>query len=256
MKLRILATLSTAMLLCALGCGQQDYEARLTKTIARLRYQQRLDQFLNPPAEGAFKEMNIYLRSPKPMQLSPNFGLTEEPGRYDLTSTFLAIPKTEAGEPDAGQALRLHVLARLKKAKKARKKGEPPAPEPAVARGDFLTDVRTLLAADTGGGEGVNQTPKADKKRSNDFKRIVFNAGNGNSILAYFYKQGDYDVALVWEVPPALSKSSLTGRDLCLESFSAGRKAAANFAGPIDDDAAPGDLGAPGGAGGGPAAAF
>lgn len=266
MKLRILCTLTTALFLCALGCGQQSYEARLERTITRMRYQQRLDQFLNPPTKGAFEEMHIYLRSPKPMQLSPNFGLTDEPGRFDLAATFLAIPPAPAATadeaapaPDPNAVLRLHVLARVKQPKKAKKKGEPPAPQPATPRGDFITDVRTLLAADTGAGEGVNQAPKPDKKGSNDFKRIVFNAANGNSIMVYFYKQGEFDVALVWDVPVAMSKSSLTGRELCLGSFSVGRKADANFAGPIDDDGtgSPPAPGAAGGAGGGgPTTAF
>jgi hypothetical protein len=266
MKPRILTTLCTAMFLTALGCGQQSYEDRLERTITRLRYEQRLDQFLNPPAEGAFKDMSIYLRSPKPMQLSPNFGLTEEPGRYDLTATFLALPKAassasdEAG-PDPSTAFRLHVLARVKKAKSARKKGEAAPPEPATPRGEFITDVRGLLASDTGAGDGVNQDPKSDKKGSNEFKRIVFTAANGNNILVYFYKQDIYEVALVWDVPEALAKgpAALTGRDLCLESFSVGRKAAANFAGPIDDDGSgnPEGSGAAGGAGGAsPGAAF
>jgi hypothetical protein len=263
---RILTTLCTAMLLTALGCGQQSYEDRLGRTIARLRYQQRLDQFLNPPAEGAFKDMNIYVRSPKPMQLSPNLGLTDEPGQYDLAATFLALPKSapsaegDAG-PDPSAAFRLHVLARVKKSKSAKKKGEAPPPEPATPRGEFTSDVRGLLAADTGAGDAVNQTPKSDKKGSNDFKRIVFTAANGNNILVYFYKQDIYDVALIWDVPVALAKgpAALTGRDLCLESFSVGRKAAANFAGPIDEDGSgsPEGAGAAGGAGGpNPGAAF
>jgi hypothetical protein len=250
MKKRLCATFLTACLVLVVGCGK-SYSDRMERTLDRLREQQRFDQFLiTAPQDGKFKELKIFVRPPKPMEISKTFGLTEEPGRYDLTETFLAIPKADpqakegTPPPDPNAVFRLHVLARLKKTKKAAtKKGVPPPPEPAVPRGEFTADVRTLLATDTGGGEtALTAALKNDSKKPNQYKRLIFPASNSDVIKVYFYKQGDYDVALVWDIPPGQDKPTATGVELCLKSFAVGRKAELAFAGESDEE------------GGGPAA--
>lgn len=259
MKRLLAITLSGAFVLM-LGCSQ-SYEVRLNKTLEQLRYMQRLDQYLQPAAAGQFQELAIFLRPPKPLQEAQAkalVGLTEEPGRYDLAVSFLgqppAAPKAEGGQqppqqPQANQGtppriIRLHVLARVKMAKRpgaaTAKKAEEAPVEAVVPRGDFVTDVRTLLASDYGAGEEVLSEPlKNDKKKSNDYKRLVFPApSNGDDIRVFFYKQGEYDVALIWDIPPDQVKSPTvtTGMELCLEILAVGPRAQRAFSGAVVGD--------------------
>lgn len=239
---RAAAMTATAGLILILGCGR-SYEDRLAKTIQRLQYQERLDRNLEPAAQGKFKDLSVFIRPPKPLQAAQAFGLTDNPGQFDLSGTFLGVPKADGtpakkeGEAEAEAApaevpLRLHVMARVKKAKKTTKKGEPPPPEPATPRGDFTADVRALIANDLPGEQAGAAALKNDNKRDNAFKRLIYSAANGDSIRAYFYKVGDHEVALVFDIPPPLDKSKKVENaiTLALESFAAGPKAVRRFA--------------------------
>lgn len=256
---RLAALAVTTTLVLAVGCGK-SYEKRLNITLDRLRYLQTLDLYLSPAVQGEFAQNQVFLRPPKPLPSEPSktlVGLSAEPGLYDLASTFFGnveAPAADQGkEAPAPSVLRLHVLARIKR-KAARKKGEP-APEVTAQRGDFLADTRNLMADQLGGGEVVlNATPKADTQRKKQYKRLLFTNGIDNhSIRAYFYKEGPYDVALIWDLPPDLNKSAQvnTGIRYCLETFAVGEKAENAFKGAVgEDDAAP-MLPPPGGAAGG-----
>jgi hypothetical protein len=246
---RLLALAASVSLVVILGCGK-SYERRLEATLTRMKYQQRLDKYLNPPEEGKFKELAIYLRTPKSMSPAQQPGLAVDPGAYDLIATFLDLGGASANAAEAPQAgIRLHVLARVKRPKKAPKKGEPPPP-PESPRGDFMADVRSVLASELGNSEAaLSGTPKADTKRTNAYKRVIFTAGNGDIIKAYFYKMDVYDVALIWDIPTAVEKETSTGVELCLESFAVGNRAVNLFQGGTDDDLA----GEAGGGGGGAA---
>ncbi len=260
---RLLATFLTASLVLVLGCSK-TYEDRLNRTLDRMKYIQRLDQYLQPPPQGKYRDLGIFLRPPKPLDQAPNLvGLTEIPGFYDLASSFVGVMSQGGDQAKKGQggpppALRLHVLARVKRPKKpAAKKGEPVEPPPSVNRGDFTTDVRTQLASDYGAGDtAVSGELKTETRRSNSFKRLIFTApSNGDTIRVYFYKEGDYEAALVWDIPPNAPKPPIdTGIPLCLETFSVGPKALRAFAGGVgaeDAEAAGGPMipggGVPGG---------
>jgi hypothetical protein len=256
---RVLACLLTLSIVLGAGCGH--YKARMEATVQHLHYLKRLNDNLIEPPQAKFKELQIYVRPPKPLAEAKESNLQNVPaGQYDLAETFLGEPAKAEGETkdatapaDPNAVLRLHVLARVKRPKKTPKKGEAPPPDTS-GRGEFLSDVKTLLAAEFSAGEEVTNTrPQDDTKGKNKFKRMIFKAPvSGDAIRVYFYKQGDYDVALVWDVPPAFEKSSASGINLCLECFAVGPKAASFFNNGYSDESMPG---APGGTGkGGPAA--
>jgi hypothetical protein len=225
---RLLAVLTGTGLTLALAVGCSGrYEYRLEKTLDQMKYQQRLDQFLNPAETGAFQELGIFLRTPMPMQKAQqNVGLPSvDPAQYEIVSTFV----------DSASRARLHVLSRVKRPKKPpAKKGEAPPVE--VPRGEFVADVLALLAQDLGNPEATAAAPKADKKGINDFRKLVFKDSSGNDTQVYFSKVDIYDTALVWVVPPAAEKGLATGRDLALEVFSVGPRALNKFRGGTDDD--------------------
>jgi hypothetical protein len=230
---RALAVLCCATLTVAVGCGERSYERRLDKTLADMKYRQRLDQYLIPPVQGKFKELGIFLRPPKPLAQSTQFLLTSaEPGKYDLESSFF-----NQGAPTG---LRLHVLARRKQAKKAPTKGAAP-PADTANRGPFQQDVLSLLASNFGAAEAL-QNPRVQNvsAKRNAFKRITFPSPTGSDVRVYLYNRDPYDVALVWDIPKGTTS---TGIDLCLESFAVGPKAIRQFEGGVGDEEAAGGKG-------------
>lgn len=239
---RLLVMLAVSTLLVTLGCGH-SYKERIEATLTRMREMQRLDQNLNPAESGRLQELGIFLRVPKSLVAAREPGLNAPAGHYDSLTTYLdlsgggADAKKKAEAPEA--PLRLHVLTRVNRKKAAPKKGEPAEPEPAVPRGVFIEDVRNLLASDLGGGEALTNTLQNDKKRSNDFKRLMFTASNGDLITAYFYKQGDYDVALVWDIPPGQERTPAmtTGSELTMGALATGPRALTAFQGGDVDEA-------------------
>jgi hypothetical protein len=207
----------------------------------------------------------IYIRPPKPLEEAKELGLpSAAPGQYDLAVTFFGQPKEQeaqgkqaeakegAAPPDANAVVRLHVLARVKKPKRTPKKGEAPPPDTS-GRGEFTADVRSLLATDLSAGEAATTgQPKAAPAKSNSFKRLIFNSPvNNDAVRVYFYTQGNYDVALVWDIPPAFGKSMDGAIELCLESFAVDRKASNAFANGYSEEAMPELPGARVGGGGG-----
>src|SRR4051794_24170736 len=140
---RVQALSLSASLMLLLGCSTASYNARLEKTLADKKYAQKLDQYLMPPVGEKFKELNIFLRPPKPLAQAKEFLLTAAPpGYYEVETSFFDQGKANA-------ALRLHVLARHKSsASRQTKKGAPPPPT--AQRGDFKSDVLGLLANDFG----------------------------------------------------------------------------------------------------------
>jgi hypothetical protein len=256
MRRAVIVVLSTAScLLLGLGCGG-SYEKRLEATLTRMKYQQALDQFTQP-ATDAFKAQNIYFRAPKPLTPTQQPGLNPAPGQYDLVATFVdlppALPANAAKDaPPPGAPLRVHVLARVNRKKPpAKKKDEAPA-EPAAPRGPFVEDVRNLLASELGSQDVITASLQNNKRRNNDFKQLVFTAPNNDSVRVYFFKQGDYDMALVWDIPPGQEKSPavVTGADYAMGALAVGPRAAVAFQGgdseeDLVESGAPG-AGAPG----------
>ncbi|MBX6313516.1 MAG: hypothetical protein IRY99_11460, partial [Isosphaeraceae bacterium] len=231
MKRALVLAVSAACVL-ALGCGTRSYEFRMNKTLEFLKYRQRLDQYLNPPAEDKLKDLAIYLRPPKPLSLASAFQLTSTPDQFDLEKSF-------TGGQAKGDSLRLHVLARKKQDTK--KKG---AAAESAARMPFKDAVFSLLANDYGAAEALQGAKiENSKAKANNYKRVLFIApSNGHLIRVYLYSQAPYDVALVWDIPPSLSKDATTNEAiaLSLESFAVGAKANRQFqAGVGDEESAP-----------------
>lgn len=242
---RLLAVCFSSFLILALiGCSK-SYETRLKLTLERMQYLQRLDQYLQAPAGDALQQLGIYIRPPKPLTKASAPGLTAAPEEFDVNMTFLdasATPTKGATAPAATPVVRMHVLARAKQAQAASKKGEP-APPP-VERTPFPQAVVEVLARDLGGLDPAeaDQLFKSDKKRLNDFRRLEFEAANGDIIRAYLYKLDDYEVALIWDIPKAAEQTPTvrTGRELTLEALAVGPKAVAAFQGiDVEDGAGP-----------------
>jgi len=219
---RVLALSMSAILVLLMGCGSASYNKRLDKTLADMKYRQRLDQYLTPPAADKVKEIGIFLRPPKPLAQSKEFLLTPTADLHDLEASF-----TDLSKPGS---LRLHVLARRKVAKAAAKKGAPP-PAESAARGVFKADVFAQLANDFGATEeNLAKAVDYNAGKKNAFKRIQFvSPTSGDQIRVYLYenKRENYDVALIWDVPKGQEKDATTGTgiELSLESFAAGMRA-------------------------------
>lgn len=233
--------LASIGLIVSAGCGR-SYERRLDATLRHLEYVQDLDQNLKSAAAGPFQALGLYLRVPKALDQAQQPGLNAPAGHYDLLATFI--------DPKAGTApIRLHVLARVnRKAAPAKKKDQPAGP--AIPRGGFKTDVLNLLASDLGGPDAMPKSTK-ETKRGNRFDRLRFKASNGDDIRVYFLNQGEYDVALVWDIPPDQKKSPtiVTGAELAMKSMAVGQRAAAAFqGGDSTDEGIGGEGGAPAGA--------
>lgn len=241
---RLLAVVITASLVTLCGCGH-SYKERLARTLTRMEYLQTLDRFLNAPEAKPFSDLGVYVRAPKPLTAAQQPGLNAPAGHYDALVTFLDLGGGGAAQDKEKQAespaapLRLHVLVRVNRPKTAaKKKGEEAPAEPATPRGQFVDDVRNLLASDLGGQDALSAALQNDKKRSNDFKRLMFTASNGDAIKVYFYKAGEYDVALVWDIPPGQEKSPamVSGAEYAMGALATGPRAKAAFAGNDADD--------------------
>jgi hypothetical protein len=215
---------------CAIGCGN-SYETRLGRTVDKIKYIQKLDKNLNPPAGEPFKKENIYLRPPKGLEMAQVFPLGETKGLFDVAASFNDLQKGQNG-------LRLHVVARIDKPKKPAGKNAPPPAETA-ARGPFLEDLKNLLITAYGSSEALD-TPvyKPEKIKGNDYKRLIFATANGR-VEVYVLQQKPYDLALIWDIPGSLAKTEpalATGKPLCLEAIATGRKAVQFLQSGVDDE--------------------
>jgi hypothetical protein len=232
---RVLAMLATATLLVVVGCGTKSYEVRLDKTLADMKYRDRLDRNLAAaPTKPKFEELQIYVRPPLKLQQTKAFMLgAPEPGQFDLEASFDEPPKQS-----------MHILARVKQKKAASKTKKAEVP---TNRGEFNRDVLAILnSAYTPPPELTIEQFKEEKQKSNTFKKRVFQ-GNNKYVQVYLYgpKGGDHEVALVFEFPASEQAALISKIGLCLESFATGQKARRAFAGTGTEEE--GSVAAPGG---------
>ena len=244
---RVSALLVMSTLVLSWGCGMKSYEERLKYTLGEMQYRKHLDKFLSPaPVDPKFKDFPLYIRAPHDMPASTQFLMYNEadlpPGQFDLATSFAS----------QGQG-NLHVLARRKAAKKAPPKNAPPPAEPPAAQRDFVAEVLAILSAvypNVDVLQAAAGNPKALEtvnKKTNQYKRLIFDSSNGNKVQVYFYKSGPYDVALIWDTPAAVDKTAVTSRDLTLQSFAVGNRAGNYFKGSMaEGDSGGGEGGAPG----------
>jgi len=239
---RIVVLVSTCAAVLAAGClGEPEYNRRLEGTLELMRYEQKLNDNLNPAEQSGLKEKEVYLRAPIPLAHDPQIVLPVTPGSYDLAESFSGSPTTSGGSPSP-LPIRLHVLARWKKPPKSpTKKGEVP-PQPAQ-RGPFEQDVRALLASAYGNNEVVEKKAEPGKpSKGNPYKRLVFKSGTDNAVRAYFYDVGNHYVALILDVPPSLAdaKAANQAADYMLETLAVGNAARTAFEGRAAPGAASG----------------
>ncbi len=218
---RLSALLASGTLLLVFGCAR-DYDIRLEKTVENLRYQKRLNDNLEKPADtkSSVATANIYVRPPMGLKgPSKEIGLTVvEPGKYDVATTFF---------DDKGS---LHLLARVEKPKAAPTKKGPTPPADAVPRGEFTADVLELLK----NAYAVDEIPKikSESKKNNTFKTVDLNLAN-KLVKVYFFgeKNSPAQVALIFDYPKDDFKNLSSKIDLCLESFRTGEAAKRLYSG-------------------------
>ena len=207
------------------------YDVRLDKTYENLRYEKRLDENLEKPADAKsnLATSNIYVRPPLGLK-GPNkeFGMNlAEPGKFDLTDTFF------------DQKGSLHIVARVQKPKAPNaKKGSNPA-EPKVPRGDFTADVIDLLkSAYT--PDFDSSKPKTETK-SGGGKTVSFKSLDlhppSKEVKVYIFgeKTSTEQVALIFEYPEGELKNISSKIDLCLGSFRVGEGARRRYSGQDED---------------------
>ncbi len=224
------AVFSSASLILVIGCS--DYDIRMDKTFAEMKYQKRLnDNLADAPKNGKLQQDAIYVRPPKGLVLAPAFTLAPvESGRFDLENSFY----------DQEKQATLHVLARVKKpkapagAKKATTQAEP------TPRGKFVDDVLELVKT----AYNVELTAsmlKPEKKshanRDNAYKAHKLEQ-ESKEVQIYFYGDGNstYEVALIFEYPKKEVSYMSPKIGLCLESFAVGERANRAFSGGGDLD--------------------
>ena len=219
--------IASAALVTAVGCGKVSYEKRLETTLLKLEYERKVKKNLMPAAdEKKFKELAIWVQAPKDQALAKTGQLPVGEGQFDLDASFNDKPEIAAA---------LHVLARVKQPKKAPTKGAAPPPPP-PQRGEFSRDVIGVLTGLFGSVEKLENPKWAEEsKKGNRFKRLIFTA-NEKDVELYTYKEGSYDVALVFVYDPKLKNSLRQKIDLSLENFATGIKATRSFNGGEDEE--------------------
>lgn len=237
MKRPAVVLLGVGLVVLAIGCTRR-YETRVTKTIEQMKRQQKLDQYLEAPEEG-LKDIAIYLREPKPLtKAAADPQMTPPEGTFEVASRYLDL--SGGGKSAPASIIRGYVFARVKRGKKPpTKKGE--ASPPDIQRGDFIADVRGMLAGKFGSAEFQEGKLDAEKKGSNSFKRSIVRLQAGNDtvdVKSYFFAQDNYEVALIWEVPNSAKNlpTNVQGIELSLEALAVGNKALARFQGGDEDD--------------------
>lgn len=222
---RVFAMLFSVNLILVIGCGKPAYDKRIERTIEKLAYERELNSKLMPApaqADGKFQELSVFVRPPKGNEYFKTFFLGAPPaGLFDITESFT----------DKATGHSMHVIGRLKQAKKAPAKGAAPAPEePVVARGEFSADLLGFLQQVYGASEEIDLSKlKADTKKANSFKKLSFvSAGPNNTsttVQVYIYKKDPYDAALIFTIPTSGLSKQISTIDLCLENFAVGEKA-------------------------------
>jgi hypothetical protein len=220
---RLSAIALGAGLVLAVGCGTQNYDIRLERTLDQMAYQKKLDDNLNDaPTKGKLEELQIYVRPPKNMTgPTQTFQMTVvEPGRFDVESSFIEQDKQS-----------MHLLARVKRPKTPSKKA--PTPAETTPRGEFNPDVVELVKNAYGTEIDASKFKEEKMQRgTNAFKAQTIDLGSKN-VQVYLYggKTSPYEVALIFEYPKAEHAAINPKIKLCLESFAVGDKARKAFAG-------------------------
>lgn len=227
---RAWAMLGGMTLLLVVGCTK-NYDFRMEQTLDRMKYEQRLNDNLMPPAaKGKLEELLIYLRPPRELSgPTQTFQMTVvEPGKFDAESTFI--------EPEKQS---LHVLARVDRPKAAAKKA--PGAAEAVPRGDFNADVLDLIRNVYGVDVNLSQFKEITKQK-NTFKAHTLDL-NAKKVEIYLYgsKTTPHKVALIFEYPKAAENTVSPKIGLCLESFATGEPARLAFAGGEVEESAGGE---------------
>lgn len=210
---RSLAAFISCALVVGLGCGNR-YQVRMDRTIEELKYNREVDKALEPaPTDGRIKELDVYVRPPKPLQPAKEFLLGAlQPGLFDVEKSFFE-----------GQKSFLHVLARKKMPRKAPAKGAPA--EPQATRGEFNADVLAVLKGVFGDDENIAiEKFKSDPHKGKEFRRAIF-AANGKTVQVDLLKSDPYDVALIFVFDPADQTAMNAKIRYCLETFALGDKA-------------------------------
>jgi hypothetical protein len=236
---RALAVLVGMVLVVLAGCS--DYDLRLQETLEEMQWKKKLDDNLAPASEkGQLKDELIYVRQPKTLTgPTQTFGLTVEPGKFDVENSFI----------DQAKGASLHLLARHKKPKPAaNKKGAAPAAE-ATPRGDFAADVLEVVKSAYGVEVAPTQLKSDTKKRkgrANTYRIIKQDLG-AKEVQVYIYgnKNDAYEVALIFEGPKDELRNLFSRIDYCLQSFAVGDFARRAFAGVSEFDAGEEGGGAP-----------
>ena len=220
--------LAVSLVVPLIGCaGRANYEKRMEATLNLLRYTRRLNQNLMPaPSDKKFLDAAIYVRPPKEEAEAKTVQLPVPEGQFDLESSF--VDKSESA---------LHLLARVKKPKKAPAKGAAPPPAPAVPRADFIGDVIGVLTQVFGPSDLLQASKFKDETKGsiegapkNLFKRLIFPAGK-KEVAVYIYKQDIYEVALIFVYDVAVRQTISSKLELCLGSFAVGPKATRQYNG-------------------------
>jgi hypothetical protein len=227
---RVFASLVSLLLVVVVGC--RDYDLRLQETFEEMKYRKRLDDNLGPaPTKALLQQELIFVRPPKGLTgPTQTFGLTVDPGKFDLENTFI----------DQSKSASLHILARHKKPKApSNKKTATPAAE-ATPRGDFTADVlevaKNAYATDIEAGKLKAET-KAHKGRKNNFRSANLKL-TAKEVQIYIFgtKNDPYEVALIFEYPPTELNNLSPKIGLSLECFAVGDVARRAFSGVTDFD--------------------
>ncbi len=226
---RVWLMIASASLITAIGCGKENYDKRMEKSLEKMKYDQRIKKNLmpEPKDDKKFTDLAIYVRPPKEEVAAKTGELPVGEGQFDLDASF--YDNTDS---------KLHVLARVKRAKKPPAKGAPPAPAP-TARGGFDGDVLTVVSSVFGSPDAL-LTPKfveEQTKRGNRFKRLIFSAGEAE-VKIYIYKKDNYEVALIFVYNTKLKGPISTKIDMCLDTFATGQTATNLYNGGHHDDEA------------------
>lgn len=220
------------MLVLACGCGAENYNKRLDRTIAQMKRDRRLAKNLEeaPRGEKRFTEMGVYIRPPKGETLNKVGVLAAPEGQYELNETFA----------DKGADAALHLLARVKLPKKPPAKGQ--APPVVTPRGELGRDVLDVLTTQFGPVEAF-ATPKwaPEQKGENRYQRLIATANN-KEVVIYTYKKDNTEAALIFVYDPKLKGSLKDKIEDCLATFTTGERARRLYADPNadpDEEAAP-----------------
>lgn len=229
---RVWMCLVTLSVVVVAGCGVPAYNERIASTLKRLKYEQAINTYLLPPAEGKFKELNVFLRLPKPAA-EIGTGFAPPAGLFDHIASFQAQPESPPAKEGAAPVgalpiMKIHVFVRQKPKKATPKKGEAaPAETAAASRGNFISDVRQTIGSEYGSDAANEKSPTNKTFGDTTYKELIFaSAQTGNDVRVYFTEanRGELEAALVFDIPKAIRSHSIVsnGVDYTLRSFALG----------------------------------